>query len=75
MSDKHLRQKKRRLSEHKTHALLDEGGVAFSLCSMRSQLWQMQDGVGAAVLRWALGLPALAGPVLRGWAQGHVVES
>lgn len=49
--------------------------VAFSLCSMRSQLWQMQDRLGAAVLRSVLQLQTLALPVLWGWAKGHVVES
>lgn len=45
--------------------------TAFPLCSMRSQLWQMQDRLGAAVLLPALQLPTLAGPALRGWAEGH----
>lgn len=42
--------------------------VAFSLCSMRSQLWQMQDRLGAAVLLRRLRLQALAVPALWGWA-------
>lgn len=49
--------------------------VAFPLCSMRSQLWQMQDRPGAAVLLAALQLQTLALPALWGWAEGHVVES
>lgn len=54
--------------------------AAFSLCSMRSQLRQMQDWLGAAVfffffffLLSVLRLQALALPALWGWAKGHVV--
>lgn len=49
--------------------------VAFSLCSMRSQLWHMQDRLGAAVLLSGLQLQTLALPALRGWVKGHAVES
>lgn len=49
--------------------------LAFSLCSMRSQLWQMQDRPGAAVSLSVLQLQTLALPALWGWAKGHVVES
>lgn len=45
--------------------------TAFPLCSMRSQLWQMQDRLGAAVLLPVLQLPTLARRVLQGWAEGH----
>lgn len=45
--------------------------TAFPLCSMRSQLWQMQDRLGAAVLLAGLRLPALARPAPQGWAEGR----
>lgn len=58
-----------------TGTALPKRVVAFPLCSMRSQLWQMQDRLGAAVLLAVLQLQTLALPALWGWAEGHVAES
>lgn len=41
----------------------------------KSQLWQMQDGAGAAVSLFVLQLQPLALSALWGWAEGHAVES